>query len=71
MVVVVAGLIIVARLLFGSLVGPAAEGQMRLRWGHNMDESYPSIAAAKRFVAAVENPTKGAVKVEIYPAITL
>jgi TRAP-type transport system periplasmic protein len=65
------GVIVLIGCMCVPLGAPVAEAQMRLRWAHNMDESHPSIAAAKQFVAAVDARTKGAIKIDIYPANTL
>ncbi len=56
----------------GVLRASRAEAQvLRMKFGHFMEEGHPGHQAAKMFAAAVEERTKGRIKIDIFPANTL
>lgn len=67
---IIAGIVAASALGLGA--GPAAaQTQTTLKFGHYNAESHPIHKAALQFKERVEQRTKGAVKIEIYPNNTL
>ena len=44
-----------------------AQAQMTMKFAHFADEGHPGHLAAKQFSAAVEQRTKGQIKIQIFP----
>lgn len=65
----------VVLLVLSSLVwvgaGKAEAQVFRMKLAHFADEGHPGHLAAKQFAAAVDERTKGQIKIDIYPANTL
>ena len=61
--------IAVAGVLISPIGGTVAEAQvLRLKFGHNSEEAHPTHLGAKRFAAAVEERTKGQIKIDVFPS---
>lgn len=61
--------IAVAGVLVSPMGGTVAEAQaLRLKFGHNSEETHPTHLGAKRFAAAVEERTKGQIKIDVFPS---